>query len=83
MLKTIIVVIGMLLFANCTNEDSARRILEANGYKDIQFTGYDFLAGGKDDVYKTGFIATSPNGTRIEGTVTEGLVFKDATIRFK
>ena len=76
----LIVVIGML--TACTRPDNAVRILQEQGYTDIQITGYKWFACSKDDSTATGFMAKSANGMKIEGTVCSGWVFKNSTIRF-
>lgn len=63
-----------------TDGEGATRVLEAQGYKSIEITGWRPMAGGKDDFYCTGFEATSPSGQRVSGAVTSGL-FKGHTIR--
>jgi hypothetical protein len=60
----------------------ATEVLEAQGYTQVQITGYRWFIGDKGDFYHTGFKAKSPNGTPISGAVTKGLLFKGATIRF-
>ena len=78
-----IIFVFIISFAlnSCTDEDGARRILQQNGYKDITITGSRWDMRGRDDVYVTGFEATSPSGTRISGAVCRGL-FKGSTIVF-
>lgn len=68
------------LLSGCTESGKARRILENDGYVDVNITGWRPLACGKDDWYSTGFVAKK-NGKTIEGTVCSGLVFKSSTIR--
>jgi hypothetical protein len=77
-----LIIIGLTITA-CTNEGSARNALEGAGYTKINFTGYDFFSCAKGDFYHTGFQATGPTGKTISGTVCEGLLFKNSTIRFK
>jgi hypothetical protein len=59
------------------------RILEENGYTNIQITGYNWAACGQDDTYHTGFVATAPSGRQVTGTVCAGVFFKNSTIRFE
>ena len=61
--------------------EGATRTLQANGFKDIKITGYKWF-NGTEDFYNTGFEATGPNGMRMSGNVSRGLLFKGATIRF-
>ena len=71
-----------LLLSGCTNKNDAKRALTAQGFTNIEYTGYSFLACSKDDTYHTGFKATNSVGARIEGTVCSGFLFKNATIRY-
>jgi len=82
MIKFILTVILSVFIISCTNESSARKILANQGYTNIRITGYDWFACGRDDIYATGFIATSQAGKEVEGCICEGF-FKNATIRFK
>jgi hypothetical protein len=72
----------VLALVGCTQPDKARELLNAQGYSDIQITGYNVWGCSDDDTYHTGFRAKSANGSVIEGTVCAGLFFKGATIRF-
>lgn len=78
----ICLVFVIITVSSCTDATEARRILQAQGYKNIQITGYNFWGCGKDDAYHTGFTAISPNNTPISGTVCSGMFFKGSTIRF-
>lgn len=81
-LYVIILICAVLMLSQCTNEDEAGRVLKANGYTDIVYTGYKWFACSEDDTYHTGFSAKGPTGVTIEGTVCSGLLFKNSTIRF-
>jgi hypothetical protein len=72
-------VFGAIIFA--TDSDGATRTLQQQGYTNIVITGPRPLSKGQDDLYSTGFEATSPSGARVTGVVTRGL-FKGSTIRF-
>lgn len=76
------ILILCLLITACTDELTATRILVNEGYTNIKFTGYNWLACGQDDFYSTGFIATK-NNHQIVGTVCSGLLYKNATIRYE
>lgn len=76
------ILILCLFISACTDEPTAARILVNDGYTNIKFTGYNFLACGQGDFYSTGFIATK-NNHQIKGTVCSGLLYKNATIRFE
>jgi hypothetical protein len=78
-------VLALLLLAACTRPEKTQRVLEAQGLKDIEITGYRLFGcdsgKGSDDGWHTGFKATAPNGTKVTGVVCEGLL-KGATIRY-
>ena len=74
--------IALLLFQGCTDKDNAKRVLERDGYQNINIIGYSFLSCGRDDFYSTGFKATKGDNF-VEGTVCSGLLFKYSTIRVK
>lgn len=78
-----IVIAIVLLQSSCTDEKEAQRILSANGYTSIEFTGHAWFSCAENDTYATGFKAKSVTGQPIEGAVCSGLFFKNSTIRFK
>ena len=82
MKKIIIAASLALCLMSCTDPTDAKRVLEAQGFKNIEITGYNFFGCGKDDTYHTGFIAIGQNGQAIEGTVCRGLFFKGSTVRY-
>jgi len=81
MKKLFLVALVSISLFGCSSSSEARRVLEANGYTSIETTGHKFFACSEDDVFSTGFEATSPNGTRVSGAVCSGWL-KGATIRF-
>lgn len=83
MRKLLIGSILALSLMACTNAKDATRVLEENGYTNVQITGYNWLSCSKDDSVHTGFTAKSPNGHQVIGTVCAGLLFKNSTIRFE
>lgn len=82
MKKLILLALATFALASCTDADEAKRVLEAQGFKNIEITGYNFFGCSKDDTFHTGFIAIGQNGQAVEGTVCSGLIFKGSTIRF-
>lgn len=66
----------------CTRPEQATRLLEQQGYTDIRITGWRPMMAGKDDNVSTGFEATAPNGEKVSGAVTGGMIFKGSTVRF-
>lgn len=79
---TLPALISLFVVSGCTNPDDSIRLLKNQGMTNIEITGYNLLACSDDDVYHTGFEATTPNGTQVSGTVCSGLFFKGSTIRF-
>lgn len=79
LLMLVLVVFSM---SKCTDEPEAERILIANGFTDIQFTGYSMFACSEDDRVHTGFIAKTATGASVKGTVCSGYWLKNSTIRF-
>jgi len=83
MKNLLITLFAAFLLTGCTDPTKAIEVLEAQGFKNIQITGYNFFSCGKDDTYHTGFTATSQAGTSVSGTVCAGLLFKGSTVRFE
>ncbi len=83
MKNTLIIAAIIVVLCACTDPKGATNALQASGYKDVQITGYDFLACSKDDFYCTGFTATAPNDQRVDGAVGGWFLFKGSTIRIK
>ncbi|MGL5936164.1 MAG: hypothetical protein ACRCZI_11160 [Cetobacterium sp.] len=79
-MRTITIALVLVLCA-CTQPGKARSTLSAQGYRDINLTGYGWFACGHGDYFADGFEATSPAGIRVTGTVCAGWL-KGATIRF-
>ncbi len=75
------ILFGLFALA-CTDESGARKALNAQGFSDIEITGWDALSCGKDDTSSTGFRAKNVKGERVEGVVCCGLLFKNCTVRF-
>ena len=82
MKKIILAVLILGLLSGCTDPEKATSVLSAQGYKDIEVTGYNLFSCGQDDLYSTGFAATSVTGQRVKGTVCSGIL-KGATVRFE
>jgi hypothetical protein len=71
----------LLALAACSDADTARRVLEQNGYEVLEVGGHALFSCGKDDDFATQFKAKSPGGQIVSGAVCSGW-FKGATIRF-
>jgi hypothetical protein len=71
-MKRVIVLIAVIIvLSSCSDADGTKVFLQEQGYTEIETTGYDLWADGKDDWTTTGFVATSPNGERIRGAVSD------------
>lgn len=81
-MKNVLMLILIGLLSACTAPETATRVLESNGYKNISITGYSWFSCGEDDTFSTGFEAVGPTGNSVKGTVCSGL-FKGATLRFE
>ncbi len=81
--RSIAALVLAVSLTGCTDADNAVRVLDANGYEQIQITGYNWFGCSKDDFQHTGFTAVGSTGKKVEGTVCSGLLFKNSTIRFE
>lgn len=75
--------VGLVMFyyvIGPTNPD-ALRVVEQQGFSNVQETGFRPFACATQDVWRTGFAATAPNGDKVTGTVCEGFL-KSKTVRF-
>lgn len=81
-LLTIAILLSMAMTNLLVDEPGATKVLQENGYTYIKITGYRYFMKGQDDAYATGFEAISSSGHPVSGSVTRGLWYKGATIRF-
>lgn len=72
----------VLLGVPKTKPEATYELLRANGYTNITITGWRPMMGGAQDIYSTGFEATSPSGQTVRGAVTCGFM-TGSTIRFE
>jgi hypothetical protein len=82
MKKLLLVLSVLALLTGCTNPNKAKNLLDDLGFTDIEITGYRWFACSKEDLYHTGFIARGPSGKRISGTVCDGWILRNATVRY-
>ncbi len=82
-MKYAVSAIAVLALVGCTDAQTATRVLNAQGYKDVQITGFRYFGCGEQDQYRTGFKATGPGGQQVEGVVCSGFSFfgKSSTVR--
>lgn len=76
--------VALVLLAGCSDPNKGKliRILEAEGYTNIQLGGYAFFMCGQDDLFATSFTATGPTGQPVSGAICSG-VTKGATVRLR
>lgn len=80
-LRLLAAAIGLFALTACDDPATARRVLDNQGYTNVQLNGRPWFGCGKDDAFATAFSATSPSGKPVTGVVCSDL-FKGATIRF-
>jgi hypothetical protein len=80
LLTLVLVCAALASCTACVDEPGARRVLEADGVKDVRMIGYQYFRCGKDDSYSTGFAGVK-NGLKVEGTVCSGFM-KGYTVRY-
>lgn len=72
--------LALLTLVGCSDADDARKTLYAQGYTDVQITGWQLFGCSESDTFNTGFRALSVTGTQVSGNVCKG-IFKGATVR--
>jgi hypothetical protein len=80
MIRKTAMIIALVGLSACTDSDGAHRTAENHGLTNIRITGYRFFGCSDEDVWRTGFEASSPNGRRVTGVVCSAL-FKSNTLR--
>lgn len=79
-MKKLLMIIIVVAFSSCQADQSKTiKILENDGYTNIQLTGYDPFGCSENDDFSTGFVAYK-GGRQVKGVVCSGLM-KGATIR--
>jgi hypothetical protein len=82
-LFSIMFFVFVILAVSCTHPKESQRVLEEQGYTDVDAGGYAWFACGQGGFYQTKFTATSPSGHNVRGVVCSGLLLKASTIRFR
>lgn len=77
-----LLLIAALGLMGCTDAENAQKLLEKQGYTDIQIKGYTLFGCSEKDFQRTEFKAKTITGQDIEGVVCSGLFFKASTVRF-
>lgn len=79
---TAALMVGMMAVGGCTSPETARRVLDDAGYKNVVITGYrPFGCGSNDEDFHTGFKAIAPSGKTVTGTVCRKMFISSSVIR--
>lgn len=78
----VVLIIALAIMTSCSDAGKTVKTLKAQGFSDIETTGYYWFGCGKDDFYSTGFKAKNPKGKNVEGVVCCGMFMKGCTTRF-
>ena len=62
MRKILALFVATVALSSCTDSEGAHKALEAQGFKRIEITGYNFFGCSKEDMVHTGFTAVGVNG---------------------
>lgn len=80
-----VMLIAIVFVLSCTSDndfENGKHQLEAQGYTNIEYTGYEYFCCSEDDQFSTGFKATDKNGLKVKGCFCSSLG-KGLTIRFE
>lgn len=81
-MKSLLLIVAVLLCVGCTKDDDTKRILQDQGFTEVQTTGYRLFACGDDYTFRTGFTANAPvTKKHVSGTVCSGFL-KGNSIKF-
>ncbi len=61
--------LALLGAVGCTAPDRSMDTLAAEGFTDVELTGYVYWSCSEQYPLRTGFVATNPRGERVEGVV--------------
>lgn len=66
----------------CVSNSTLHRVLEAEGFTEVEATGLAPLSCSDSDTFRSGFKAKGRDGKPVEGSVCCG-VFKNCTVRIE
>lgn len=69
--------LAIALLVSCTNDEGARRALEAMDYRDIKLGGAALIGCGRDDHASNKFMAKTREGRPVAGVVCCGGIAGD------
>jgi len=80
-MKIYLIGILLMVLASCTmNQKDATKVLSGQGYKHMEYTGYQWFACSDKDYFNIGFVALGLNGSSVTGVVCRG-IWKGKTVR--
>jgi hypothetical protein len=81
----ILVFLSLSFLMGCAlpvSEERVIRIVEGQGYSQVETTGLAFFGCGEEDVLKSGFTAVDARGRQVKGVVCCGILLgKNCTVR--
>ena len=87
-MKTIKLIAIAMLFSftiGCTSDndfEKGKKILEAQGFTNVENTGHQYFCCDEKDTFSTGFKATAKDGSKVEGCFCSSLL-KGVTVRYE
>lgn len=84
-MKKLLPILFLFAFASCTSSsdfDKGKQQLQAQGYTEVEDTGYNFFCCSDQDTFSTGFTAKDKFGNEVKGCICSGIL-KGITIRFE
>ena len=81
----IFAVLFSLALTSCTSNsdfEKGSKILESQGYSNVQNTGHSYFCCDEKDTYSTGFTAVGKDGTIVKGCFCSNLL-KGITVRYE
>ena len=85
LITNIILILTLVFTLNCTSskgQATAKKVLEGQGYTEIEFTGWSPFSCSEDDTFSDGFTAKNKKGTKVSGVACSSLIVKSVTIRW-
>jgi len=83
-MRVFILSLILLFVSGCTDDSKyVTKIVEAEGFHDVNVLGYALFDCSEDDFRRTRFTAVSDStGKEVSGTVCSRFLFKSSTIRY-
>lgn len=81
-MKKVLMLLLLLSLVGCTKPGKTTKLLESQGYTNIQITGYHWTGCSDETKFHTGFKATGKNGIIMTGYTCDGLFFTGMSIHY-